>query len=244
MDLDLGLYDSTGSDKKESINRIEETEVKSSAESPLKSDDKHPGISTEERILQAAEKEFFSKGYAGARTTSIAEAAGVTHAMLHYYFRTKDNLFDKIIDRKIGALRDIMLTSLGDPVLPLFDKLKYAIARHQDFIASNPDLPKFMINEVLSRPDKLPALTSKLKLHIPHVVDSLQRQINDYADKGLCRRVNAGMLMLDIVSLNIFPFSARPMVDTLLGGIMENTETFTETRKKENIETIMRKILP
>ena len=52
---------------------------------------------TETRILEAAEKEFFEKGYAGARTTSIAEAAGVTHAMLHYYFRTKDNLFERIV---------------------------------------------------------------------------------------------------------------------------------------------------
>ena len=50
---------------------------------------------TETRILQAAEKEFFEKGYIGARTTSIAEAAGVTHTMLHYYFRTKDKRPDQ-----------------------------------------------------------------------------------------------------------------------------------------------------
>ena len=41
----------------------------------------------EQAILEAAEREFIAKGFAGARTTSIAEAAGVTHAMLHYYFR-------------------------------------------------------------------------------------------------------------------------------------------------------------
>lgn len=79
---------------------------------------------TENKILEAAEKEFLSKGYAGARTTAIAEAAGVTHAMLHYYFRTKDKLFDKIIDSKIGMLRDIMLSSVGDSSIPLFEKIK------------------------------------------------------------------------------------------------------------------------
>ena len=63
--------------------------------------------STEARILQAAEKEFFEKGYAGARTVSIAEAAGVTHAMLHYYFRTKDKLFEQIVAGKINMLGDI-----------------------------------------------------------------------------------------------------------------------------------------
>ena len=59
---------------------------------------------TESRILQAAEREFFEKGYAGARTASIAEAAGVTHAMLHYYFRTKDKLFERIVSEKISIL--------------------------------------------------------------------------------------------------------------------------------------------
>lgn len=200
--------------------------------------------STEERILEAAVQEFMSKGYAGARTTAIAEAAGVTHAMLHYYFRTKDKLLDRIIESKIGTLRDIMLASLGDPTIPLFDKIKSAIENHQDFIAANPELPRFMINEVLSRPDRMPKVIEQLKHHTPLVVQSLQRQIDEYADRGLCRRVDAGMLMLDIVSLNIFPFSATPMVNALLGGMMENPQAFVEARKIENVETIMKKLQP
>lgn len=200
--------------------------------------------STEERILEAAVQEFMTKGYAGARTTAIAEAAGVTHAMLHYYFRTKDKLFDRIIESKIGTLRDIMLASLGDPTIPLFDKIKSAIETHQDFIAANPELPRFMINEVLSRPDRMPKVIEQLKHHTPLVVQSLQRQIDEYADRGLCRRVDAGILMLDIVSLNIFPFSAKPMVNALLGGMMENSQAFVEARKIENVETIMKKLQP
>lgn len=200
--------------------------------------------STEERILEAAVQEFMTKGYAGARTTAIAEAAGVTHAMLHYYFRTKDKLLDRIIESKIGTLRDIMLASLGDPTIPLFDKIKSTIENHQDFIAANPELPRFMINEVLSRPDRMPKVIERLKHHTPLVVQSLQRQIDEYADRGLCRRVDAGMLMLDIVSLNIFPFSAKPMVNALLGGMMENPQAFVEARKIENVETIMKKLQP
>lgn len=200
--------------------------------------------STEERILEAAVQEFMTKGYAGARTSAIAEAAGVTHAMLHYYFRTKDKLLDRIIESKIGTLRVIMLASLGDPTIPLFDKIKSTIENHQDFIAANPELPRFMINEVLNRPDRMPKVIERLKHHTPLVVQSLQRQIDEYADRGLCRRVDAGMLMLDIVSLNIFPFSAKPMVNALLGGMMEDREAFVEARKKENLETIMRKLKP
>ncbi len=55
---------------------------------------------TEERILKAAETEFFTKGFDGARTTSIAERAGVTHAMLHYYFRSKALLFERVVNQR------------------------------------------------------------------------------------------------------------------------------------------------
>lgn len=200
--------------------------------------------STEDKILEAAEKEFLQKGYAGARTTAIAEAAGVTHAMLHYYFRTKDKLFDKILESKFGLLRNIMLASLGDPSVPLFDKIKSAIENHLDFIAANPDLPGFMISEVFSRPERMPVVLEQLQHYAPVLVESLQRQIDDYADRGLCRRVDAEMLLLDIVSLNIFPFMASGMINTLLNGLMEDREAFVEKRKIENVETIMRKLRP
>lgn len=197
---------------------------------------------TETRILVAAEREFMLKGYAGARTTAIAEAAGVTHAMLHYYFRTKDRLFETVVRGKIGALRDIMLASLGNPTVPLFDKLEDTVSRHLDFIAANPDLPRFMISEVFPYPDRMPVVLDTIMHHAPLVVDALQRQIDDYAARGLCRRVDAGMLMLDIVSLNIFPFMARAMVNPLLNGLMEDTDAFVAARKRENIDTIMRKL--
>lgn len=200
------------------------------------------GQSTEDKILEAAETEFLQKGYAGARTTAIAEAAGVTHAMLHYYFRTKDKLFDKILESKFGLLRNIMLSSLGDPSVPLFDKIKSAIENHLEFIAANPALPGFMISEVFSRPERMPVVLEQLKHHAPLIVESLQRQIDDYAERGLCRRVDAGMLMLDIVSLNVFPFMAIAMVNPLLNGLIEDRAAFLEVRKKENVETIMRKL--
>ena len=54
----------------------------------------------EQAIIDAAEREFLTKGFDGARTTSIAQAAGVTHAMLHYYFRTKEKIFERILDER------------------------------------------------------------------------------------------------------------------------------------------------
>lgn len=200
--------------------------------------------STEDLILEAAEREFLRKGYAGARTVAIAEAAGVTHAMLHYYFRTKDKLFERILSRKVGLLRDIMLASAGDPRLPLFDKIRMTIEGHLDFIAANPDLPRFLVGEVFGQPERMAPMLEIIRNHAPLVVDSLQKQIDEYASRRECRRVDARMLILDIISLNIFSFMASPISGPLLGDLAMDSERFLAVRKRENVDTIMRKLKP
>jgi len=98
-----------------------------------------PAKNKEQTILEAAEREFLNKGFAGARTTSIAEAAGVTHAMLHYYFRTKEQLFERILDEKMRLMSQSVLTAFGQPGLPLAERLRNGVERHFDFIAATPD---------------------------------------------------------------------------------------------------------
>ena len=116
-------------------------------------DERNSQRDTEDLILEAAEKEFLEKGYLGAKTTSIAEAAGVTHAMFHYYFRTKDKLFDKIVSDKLEKLSEIMLGVIGNPELPLKERIVQGVERHFDFIRANPQLPRFVFNEIHLRPD-------------------------------------------------------------------------------------------
>ena len=105
-----------------------------------------PARNKEQAILEAAEREFLDKGFAGARTTSIAEAAGVTHAMLHYYFRTKEQLFERILDEKTRLMSQSVLTAFGQPDLPLQERIRDGVESHFDFIAANPDLPRFIVN--------------------------------------------------------------------------------------------------
>lgn len=205
--------------------------------------DKHTP-DTEARILEAAEREFLTKGFAGARTTSIAEAAGVTHAMFHYYFRTKEKLFDRIITEKIALLKKVLLESISDADMPLEDKIRNAIGRHLDFIAANPDLPRFLVGEVFNSPDRTAILLDKIKAYAPAMLDELQRQIDDAASKGIFRHVDARMLIIDITSLNIFSFMVSPLINAVLGGYEVGSKAFVEQRKKENFETIMRKLKP
>ena len=198
--------------------------------------------SKEQQILAAAEQEFLTRGYDGARTTSIAQAAGVTHAMLHYYFRTKEQLFERIVDEKFKTMSHSMFAIMGDPSLPIVERIKGGIEAHFDFVAQNPLLPRFVINEIISRPERYDVLYKRVGAIIDNVYRGLQSEINRSAERGEIERVDIKMLFISIMSLNIFTFLAYPFMEPLMGELMANRERFLAERKAENIETILRRI--
>ena len=146
--------------------------------------------SKEQQILAAAEQEFLTRGYDGARTTSIAQAAGVTHAMLHYYFRTKEQLFKRIVDEKFETMSHSMFAIMGDPSLPIVERIKGGIEAHFDFVAQNPLLPRFVINEIISRPERYDVLYKRVGAIIDNVYRGLQSEINRSAERGEIERVD------------------------------------------------------
>lgn len=198
--------------------------------------------SKEQQILAAAEQEFLTKGYDGARTTSIAQAAGVTHAMLHYYFRTKEQLFERIVDEKFETMSHSMFAIMGDPSLPIVERIKGGIEAHFDFIAANPLLPRFVINEIISRPERYKLLYKRMGAVIDNVYCDLQFEIDRSAERGEIEWVDVKMLFISVLSLNIFTFIAYPFMEPLMGELMADREGFLAARKAENIETILRRI--
>ena len=193
---------------------------------------------TETLILQAAEKEFFEKGYSGAKTTAIAEAAGVTHAMLHYYFRTKDKLFEKIVSDKISNLGEILLGAVCNADLPLKERIRLGIERHFDFLAANPGLPRFIINELAVHPERISQIRATLLAMAAEVLPGIQKELDSLPG---CK-VDAMMLLADIISLNVFPFAGAPMVKAVTANIYEDYDSFLEMRKQENVRTILAKL--
>lgn len=196
----------------------------------------------EQEILVAAEQEFLTKGYDGARTTSIAKSAGVTHAMLHYYFRTKESLFERIVDDKFRLMLQSMLAVIGNPSLPILERISSGISAHFDFVAQNSKLPLFVINEVLSRPERYAILQSKMTSLAETLFKGLQQDIDKAANEGEITHVDVRMLLMSIVSLNIFTVVAFPFMKPVIGELGEDRERFLSLRKAENIETIMHRI--
>ena len=197
--------------------------------------------SKEQQILEVAEKEFLEKGYNGARTTSIAKAADVTHAMLHYYFRTKEQLFERFIDKKMSEVVPLLTHLFGNSDLPLVERIEKTISVHFDFVATNPDLPRFLINEILPYKERCDLFYSKVANFL-YLFNNLQREVNEAAARGEVEQFNVLLLFQSVLSLNIFPSLMANMIENLMSNNEQSMKEIFAQRKAENIELIMRRI--
>ena len=204
--------------------------------------DRKEKLTTVQLILQAAEEEFLVKGFDGARTTTIAERAGVTHAMLHYYFRTKEQLFERIVAKITTLVMQTILAAMGDPQKPIVERIQSGVASHFDLVAAHPLLPRFFLNEVVLRPERYHLLDDSLKEKITELFAQLQTEADRAAREGEMEAVDMRQLFLSIVSLNVFPFLVLPFAGLLLGDLVGDRENFLAARKAEAIETILRRI--
>lgn len=205
--------------------------------------EKQDKLSNEQLILEAAEQEFFAKGYDGARTTSIAERAGLTHAMLHYYFRTKKHIFERVADKVIAKIERTIFSGMGNPDIPFLERLQDGISSHFDLVVKNPQLPRFFINEILSHPERQKIVSSKLSKKTTELFAKTQSEIDKASERGEIEWVDARMLYISIVSLNIFPVVSYQFAELIMGELMVDKKTFLAKRKAENIETIMKRIV-
>lgn len=199
-------------------------------------------MSTESRILAAAEEEFFDKGLDGARTTSIAARAGVTHAMLHYYFRTKGQLFERIISSKVEELKDMMSIVFTTDKEDFERGIVMGIERHFDFLAANPTLPRFMIQEIYAHPERYEMFHNLINDVAPVFIEDLQRRIDENASAGKIVWIDARMLMMDIMAVNFFSFMSYPVFKPIINGLFKDWDDYLAKRKAENVELIMRRI--
>ena len=171
---------------------------------------------TEQRILDAAHAVFMRRGTAGARTQEIADEAGVNKALLHYYFRSKDRLAEAVFGRAMRALFPPLIALLSSD-MELEEKVRRFVALELDTLARNPLLPAYLIAEMNQHPDRLPHLVKSMTgLEIggvvPKVRATLQRQIDARVKAKTLRPIAAEQFVVNLISLCIFPFAARPLL--------------------------------
>ena len=164
---------------------------------------------TEEKIMAAAKKVFLTKGMVGARMQDIADEAGINKALLHYYFRDKDKLFEVVFLQEAQKFFP-KINMIFQSDLPLFEKIEKFVNEYIDEMLENPYLPWFVMNEINRNPDKfLYKVWGKDNLPKP---GKFLEQIEKEIKKGKIRRINPLHLLMNLLSMTIFPFCAKPMI--------------------------------
>jgi len=177
---------------------------------------------TRERILDAARQVLADRGTAGARTQEIADTAGVNKALIHYYFRTKEALAEAVFQRELAALLQPVLRTLGSP-LPLEEKVRTVVGLYLDKLSAFPQLPGYVLAEIHFHPERLDdffaaAVGSLPEVAMAPVFEALRRQIDQASASGEIRPISPPQFMVNLISLCVFPFAARPLLTRVTGG--------------------------
>ena len=189
------------------------------------------------QILQAAEELFLSNGFSGTSTTDIAKRVGCNQALVHYYFRTKENLFLQVFMAKL----DMILKTLQQPLLKqdadFFDKLRTAISAYFDFLANDTRLPFFVINEMLGNKDRLALVYEHFMRNTMrnNVFEMIDNVVQAEVRKGTIRNIDTVNFILDVVSLTVFNFIALPIYSNVSDCTDDEKRRFLELRKEEII---------
>ena len=184
--------------------------------------------STEDRIKAAARKVFHQKGYAGTRTRDIAEKAGINHAMLNYYFRSKEKLFEIVMMETMAQFFKGVNLMLNDENTSLDEKIDLIVSNYVDLLLKEPELPTFILNEVRPNPQAF-VEQNPIKEALTHSV--LTRQYAEAVARGEVTEPNLMQAILNVIGLVIFPFIAKPILTSIINIPEEQYKALMLQRK-------------
>lgn len=184
---------------------------------------------TEERILESARQIFQAKGLQGARMQEIADKAGINKAMLHYYYRSKELLFEAVFEEAANRIFPKIVEFLNTDY-PLFEKIERFVDYYLTTLLENKYMPAFVLNELNQNPERLVKLMSDRGIFKQ---EKFVEQINKAIKDELIIPIDPRQLITNIISMSIFPFAGRPILMGLFKLDEESYYQFIESRKKE-----------
>ena len=197
-------------------------------------------LDTAAKILKAAEEEFMEKGYGNAKMMSIAARAGVSHSMLHYYYRSKGKLFQMIFDEKAKLIVSI-LEGVHDKEISFKEVISHFVMNQFDLMRKNDRFVWVMIDELIHNKENL---TKIMEIVLPKVTGYIQC-VNDMLEKevkaGNVREIKLMDLIVNIVSINVASFLFLPV----LGQIMPEADInrYLDERRRSNVGFILDSIM-
>ena len=194
---------------------------------------------TEEVILNAATTVFQKKGMDGTRMQEIADKAGINKAMLHYYYRSKQKLFEAVFKSAINLMAPKVI-KIMETDEPLFDKIRNFTDKYITFISKHSFIPTFIIQELNRNPAMIKdVFVSKFDNSVKL---KLVTQIEELIKKGEIRSIKPEQLLVNIISLSVFPFIAKPLLSAVLQKDEKAYKAFLEDRKTHVAEFVINAI--
>lgn len=195
---------------------------------------------TKEKILAAAEKVFHRNGFKGTRTTEIALEAGISRTMLHYYYSTKEELFQEVMNKTLGIIFP-HLARLMEQNLDLVQLMSLMIDTLCDLFETKPTLPSFIVNVINESPDVVNMLATSSEDDFPHRLEAL---LNAERQKGIAinEEITGEDLMMNIYSLCGTPYLGYSYIKTKENRTDEQMMELMRQRRQK-IKNLMLKCL-
>jgi len=195
-------------------------------------------ISAEEKILNAARRVFENKGMSGARMQEIADEAKINKSLLHYYYRSKQLLFEAVFKTAFNQLAP-KINKIFNTDESVFEKIKNFSDNYTTFMIKHPYLPNFILQELNRNPDFVKELISTKSFPS---IKKFQNQISDAVKKGVIRPISSEQLFINILALNIFPFIAAPLLKGFINATDDDYKSILERRKTDVADFIIQSI--
>ncbi len=194
---------------------------------------------TEEKILDAAKEVFIRKGKAETRMQEIADKAGINKSLLHYYYRSKEKLFGAVFKFAFSRFVPRMVEMLNTDK-DIFEVLEIFIRNYIDLIKQNPSIPMFILGEINKKDT---SFVTNVMLNSGIDVNFFKEFVEKEKQKGSIKDIDHKQLLINIISLCVFPFVGRPVIEVLLfEDNKAEYDKFLENRKKEVTELIINSI--
>jgi TetR/AcrR family transcriptional regulator len=196
---------------------------------------------TEQKIFEAARIVFQKKGLAGARMQEIADEAGINKALLHYYFRTKEKLFEAIFSEVFTNISS-GLEQLFKTEMVVIDRFRFIVDIYIENLLKNRQIPLFVINEMNQNPEKIQILIEqKIVVYLKNFMIQVQQEMHN----GKIKKVNPFHFLMSVLSMTIFPFIAYPVIKGIAEKNMQiSIESFYHERKKVIFDFIENTLKP
>lgn len=199
-------------------------------------------VNKEQKILESAEKLFMEQGFASTTTAKIAKEAGCNQALVHYYYRTKEQLFERIYKEKMQLMVN-SVTNINTSGSTFEEKVVGVINAHWDFLTKNPLIVWFALRENLNGSTALINLFMKeIKPKAALVFSQLEKDLNEEIEKGNISPISIYDLLLTIISLDVAHFVIMPFYNIIMGEKESSVKEVLDNRKTEVIRTVLARL--